>query len=416
MSKYQYSLSELANKLRIVYLPLPNSESVFVSLIGKIGRRAEAENEVGAAHFLEHLSFDGTMKRPTALDVSKFLEYYGGEYNGFTSAEVVKYYVKILPENASSAFDYLSDIFFNSQLKEIEKERKVIAQEASSNRDDPRSLLERTLLGSLYPNQAIGRTIFDEEENLGNINRDVLESYRSRNYIVRNFVLAVAGNIEEKKALSLAKEFFGDFPDGKEVVFEKAEIRKEKNLKIIQKDVVQSKLEIDFRGFESASFDRNAALVLAIILGRGMSSRLFHCLRNQEHLVYSVNSSHRSFSNTGYFCIRTFVSEENLQKSVNKIFEEIQKLLAQGITDEELQKAKNMLLSEFLFKMESIGNYTFSLGQYYLLNGKFKEILKEVEEIKSIGKDEVMRVAEYVFSDSPKVTAITKSLKNLEIP
>ena len=415
MEKYQCFPFKLSNGLKILYLPIKTSESVFVSLIGKVGRRAEEGSEVGAAHFLEHLFFDGTKKRPNALQLSQFLEYYGGEHNGFTSAEVVEYFVKILPDKAEVAFDYLSDTFFNSLLKEIEKERKVIVQEAAANRDNPAEVLRRLSLTNLYPGQPIGRTIFDEEPNLKNINEALLRGYMDRSCVAENFVLSIAGNINRDKAISLAEKYFTNFKKGKEIFFEKARIREKGAIEITRKDLTQAKLSINFRGFEMNSYEGIVAQLLSTIIGGGMSSRLFNKLRNEEHLVYAVRSFHHQFSDTGYFSVQTFVAEDNLQRATNEIFVEIRKLLDYGITDEELEKAKNVFLTDFLFRMEKINSYVSFFNSQFLLKGKIKGVEERIKEVKRTTKENILEIAKFIFSDKPKVNVLTKSLEKLEI-
>src|SRR3990167_8518392 len=127
MNKYPYSVIELSNKLRLLHVPSTTAESVAVTIIGKVGRRAELPAEVGSAHFLEHLLFDGTKRYPTETALAKFLGDSGGRCNGSTGSETVDYWVKTIVDKTEVAFDYLSDIFFNSLLEEIDKERKVIA-------------------------------------------------------------------------------------------------------------------------------------------------------------------------------------------------------------------------------------------------------------------------------------------------
>ena len=201
MEQNDFTQTTFKNGLRTLIVTDKTSPYVFISLLGKIGRRAEKGEEVGAAHFLEHLFFDGTKKRPSALEVNKFIEDNGGRKNGLTSQETVQYFVKILPSKAEVGAEYLSDIFLNSLLTEIEKERKVITQEAIMKRDDPSDFLQRLRYKTLYPNQTIGQTIFDEQLNLPNITKELLIAYKSRAYNTNNFILFISGNISQLHAL-----------------------------------------------------------------------------------------------------------------------------------------------------------------------------------------------------------------------
>lgn len=413
MNPYRYSKLELPNKLRVLFLPLENSESVFVSLVGKAGRRVEAENEIGSAHFLEHLFFDGTKNRPNAFEINKYLEYHGGQTNGFTGQETVEYYVKVLPHKAEIGFDFLSDIFFNSLLEAIEKERKVIYQEMAFRKDNPKDLLLRLRLKTLYPNQSMGRTIFDEEKNSMNIDRNVLGSYLKRNYVAENFILAVAGKIKELDVRRLTQKYFANFRNGKENVFEESKINDNQSFDITNRDFSQSKLSISFRGYPLNSPESSAMALMNYILGIGFSSRLNNRLRNDLHLVYSIGSYNAQFSDTGFVYIETSVSEENLVKTVEEIFKEIRLTIEGSVSDEELQKAKNMYLSDTLFNLEEIDNYTRFLSYQLLLKNEIKDIETKIREINSVQKSDIKNVAEYIFSDKPKINILTKKLKEL---
>ena len=416
MSKYQFSQFILKNNLTVLYLPIDSSESVLVSMVGKVGRRAENDQEIGAAHFLEHLFFDGTNSRPTSFEVNKYLEEYGGEHNGFTGSEGVEYYVKILADKAEIAFNFLSDIFLNSLLQEIEKERKVIGQEVAAKKDNPIDILQRVSLSNLYPNQSIGRNIFDEESNLTNMSQDILKEYLKRTYVAENFILAIAGNISLEDATKLATQYFEQVKNGKEVIFEPSHVRDELNVVITKKDFTQSKLAINFRGFPINSHESTVAELLAIIMGKGWSSRLFERLRSQQQLVYSIHTYQRKFSDSGYFVIRTFIDESNVQQAVDVIFEEIDKFLKDGISDKELEKAKNTYLSNFLFSLDDLYNYTSYFSSQLLLKKEIKSVEEVKTEVNSITKDEILKIGNQIFSDKPKVNLLTKNLNNLTVP
>lgn len=413
-STESYVLSKLSNGLELLYIPMPQAKSVFISLTGKVGRRVELDSEVGAAHFLEHLFFDGTKKRPSALEISLFIEEAGAARNATTSSEIVDYFVKIIPENATAGFDFLSDIFQNSLLEEIEKERKVIAQEAVTNRDDPFRTLVRNQISTLYPGQSFGRTIFDEEANLPNINKKVLQEYLKRTYVADNFLLCVAGNIGRKEAEKLSEEYFASISNGQEVVPEPVKFNKQKTIDIQNKDVKQSKLAIGFEAYPLNHKMSMAASLLSVIAGGGQSSRLYDRLRNKSHAVYSVFSRNRQSSDTGCFLIFTFMNEENLQRACDEIVEELRRLLKEGIREGELRKAKNILLSSLLFSSENVVNLADSYTNQYLLSGKIKAVEQKTREIEQVTESEVLEAAKAIFSDQPKVNVITPTAKSLE--
>jgi len=415
MKKYEYFEHTLSNKLRVLYLPLPESPAVYISLTGKVGRRAELDNEVGCAHFLEHLFFDGTTKRSSAFELSNFIEGYGGRMNGSTGTETVQYWVKLLYEHAEVGFENLSDIFFNSLLAEIEKEKKVITQEVKMNKDNPGNQLRRLIQSTLYPNQAVGRTLFDEEPNIPNMTREVLVDYYNRVYVSRNFILTIAGNIDRENAFLLAEKYFGQFRDGEEVLFGTAKIETKETISIVNDDLKQSKLGISYRGYPDGSNEEKFVKLLNIILGQGLSSRLADRIRNELHLAYSAGSQVHCSSDYGSLSINTSIDESNVQQTIDEIFKVIDKLIKDGVTDVEIEKAKNKLLAQILFDLENIDYYASYFAGQLLLRGKIEGVDEYLSKIKSASKEDLMRVANYIFSDAPKVNLLTKTLKKVDL-
>ena len=388
-----------------------DAESVVVNLMGKVGRRTELDNEVGSAHFLEHLFFDGTKNFPNETELKKFLENHGGNFNCSTGTENVEYWVKMTTKKAEVAFQFLSDIFFNSLLEEssIEKEKMVIAQEASGKRDIPGDLMGRIKWSSLYPDQAFGRTIFDEEANLPNMNASMLRGYMKRNYTKGNFVLAVSGNISEAKAIQLGNRYFSPFMGGEEAIFEPARFVNSGYVKILNKDFAQSCLAVSFRGLPT--FDERYRQIdfLSTILGNSSSSRLEQKLRHERHLVYSVWSSLDGGVDTGCLSIGTRIKEENLQQALDLIFVELKRLAEEDITGEELTRARNITLSSYLFYVERVHSRATAMAEELLLNKKIKSIEEDIAAIKAVTKSDIREMAHYVFSDQPKINIITKN-------
>ena len=411
MAKYPHSQITLDNGLRLLYVPSMDAESVVVSSMGKVGRRTELDSEVGSAHFLEHLFFDGTKSLPNETELKKFLENHGGNFNGSTGTEDVEYWAKMTTEKAEVAFQFLSDIFFNSLLEDssIEKEKMVIAQEASGKRDTPGDLMGRIKWSGLYPDQAFGRTIFDEEANLPNMNAGMLRGYMERNYVKENFVLAVSGNISEAKAIQLGNKYFGPFASGRETIFEPARFVNSGYVKILNKDFNQSCLAVSFRGLPT--FDERYRQIdfLSVILGDSSSSRLEQKLRHEQHLVYSVWSSLDGGVDTGCLSISTRIKEENLQRALDLIFVELKRLTEEDITDEELTRARNIALSGYLFYVEKVHSRATAMAEELLLNKKIKSIEEDVAAIKAVTKSDIREMARYVFFDQPKINIITKN-------
>lgn len=418
MSHPSYMLSELPNGLRYLFVPVAGVPAVYISIMGTVGRRAELDDEVGAAHFLEHVFFDGTPRRPSALAVSQYIDELGGIKNGSTGQELVSYHVKLLDEHLEAGIDIVSDIFLNALMEQsaIDKERLVIAQEAATARDDPMGILFRKRLAALYPSQRVGRTVFDEDVNLPNINWDVLRRYMDRNYHAGNFLLCIAGKADAIQARQLAQQYFGNFRPGTRLVFEPARFHQQRTVTIDIKDVVQSKLALSFEGFAINDPHATAADLLATMLGSGLSSRLGNRLRNELHLAYHVSSNSINLSDTGFFSIVTLVDEAKVQQTTTEIIAQIQLLLNAGVAEGELEKAKNMLLSRLVFASENVAFVGNDYARQQLLAGKILDLTQQIAAIKGVTVQEIAEVAKLVFGHQPKLNLLTKSLQAVELP
>lgn len=411
-----YTLSTLPCGLRLLHIPNKHTAFTYIELHGKVGRRAELDTEVGAAHFLEHLFFDGTSKRPDAYSLSKYLQNHGATRNGVTSQENVRYYVKILADHSEVAFDFVSDIFLNSLLSELDKERKVIAQEAANKRDDPLEYMFRRTLSIMHPHQRLARTIFDEEENLAHITENTLRTYMKRNYVAENFILSVTGNISLQHAQELGQKYFADIKHGQEVTFEPAAIEPKKIVLLENRDLEQSKLAMSFAALPLGD-KRSAALwLMSIILGGGGSSRIYNKLRHDLHLVYSVYSGIDLYSDSGYFYIHAFVKEASLQLAVKELIFEINRFLHDGIDQNELQKSKEVALSRLFADAEEMDFRATYYAVQQLHTGNVQDIEARATAIRAVTIGDVMAVAKIVFADLPKVNVLTKTLKTLEVP
>ena len=415
--KYESSVIVLPSRLRLLHVPSASSETVTVALTGKVGRRAELPSEIGAAHFLEHLFFDGTAKRPNAAQLNQFLEDQGGVRNGNTGAELVNYFAKVLVDKAETAFEFIADIFFDSRLatEDIEKERKVIGHEASARRDNPSDLLPRTTLSTLYPGQAIGRTIYDEEANLPKMDRETLMGYMGRSYVRDNFILTVSGGISEAEATTLAGRYFDRFNAGSAVSFESPALQGGHFVNIVRKDFSQSCFAVSYRGIPWLDPRQAAVNLLAAVLGRSASSRLYQKLRHEHHLAYRLSSYPVSFSDVGHFTIAAYVKEEDIRRSLEVIFKEAKLLMEDGITSAELDRAKNICLSDLLFRMEDVHERASSLAGQLAANGRYQDIDEYIGKIKNVQREDVLDAARYIFSDEPKINILTKTPEGIDL-
>jgi len=411
----KYSIFTLANGLKVLLLPLKFSKFTYASLVGKAGHRSETGEEIGAAHFLEHLFFDGTKSRPNAYKITKFVDDAGGKFNGTTEPECVEYFVKIPYENVTIAFQHLSDIFLHSLLQEIDKEKKVIRQEALSHQDDPVLTLSHLRRKTLYPNQPLSRSIITDLANLDNIDQPTILNFKNRCYNSNNFFLCVSGKFDSKEIKSLSEHYFSSLPTGQEVNYDQAVVDLNKTVTIHHMDVNQAKLSISFKAFPIYTDEVNHLNLLSTIISRTQSSRLYRLLRHKNHLVYSVGCHQSTFSDTGYVSITLFLDESNISKAVEIIQKELTNLLHEDISVEELEKAKNIAISSIYNSQENLESYTRYYSRQFLLHRPIVDFDELQEKINKITVADLHNIAKEVFSGQPKVTLISRNLDHVDI-
>lgn len=411
----KYSIFTLSNGLKVLLLPLGFSKFTYVSLVGKAGHRSETNQEVGAAHFLEHLFFDGTKSKPNSYELIKFVDDAGGKFNGVTEPECVEYFVKIHYENVQIAFQHLSDIFLNSLLQEIDKEKKVIRQEALSHQDDPVLTLSHFRRNTIYPNQPLGRSIITDQENINTINQPLIINYKNKCYNANNFILCIAGKFDTDEVKSLSDKYFSSFPSGQEQNFAQAVLSPNKTINIHHMDVTQAKLSISFKAFPIFTDETNHLSLLSTIISGSQSSRLYWLLRHQNHLVYSVGCNQSAFSDTGYVSLTPFLDEVNVPQAIDIILKELNKLKLEGVSVKELQKAQNIAISNVYASQENLESYTRYYSRQFLFHRPIVDFDNLLEKIKQTTQDDLSKIIQIVFSDQPKVTLISKTLDDIAI-
>jgi predicted Zn-dependent peptidase len=415
--KYSYTINTLKNGLRVLHIPNHSSSAVYVSFTGMAGYRAETESEYGVAHFLEHLMLDGTLRFPSAYKINEYLENYGALHNAMTSNETVEYFVKILPKYSEIAFDFISDIILNSLLDEVEKEKKVVKEETSLKADRPEAILYRQEIKTIFPRGSINHNLLEAETNLNSIDRNILKTFLKTHYNSSNFILVVSGDISLPETIKLAEKYFSVIPQGRIYKYDQAVFNPKETIDIFHHPLSQSRLVISYKGFPENSPESDIAALFAHILGgsNSQTSRLFNQLRHQNHLVYSANSYHNTYSDIGHFEICVNAQEDNIQKSLDTVFEELKKVLDHSINQTEIDKAKKSLLSKYFFSADGPANIAGEYSYQLLASQKIVTPVQYEDIINSITANQLLKIAHKIFSDPPKINLITPKLDNLKI-
>jgi predicted Zn-dependent peptidase len=294
MNTSKFEKLVLDNGLRVILTHLPAFRSVTMIVLCGAGSRYETKNTNGVSHFLEHMFFKGTNKRPTASDISHALDEIGADYNAFTGKETTGYHIKAASQHLPLISDMLSDMLWNSKFDEaeIEKERGVIIEEINLYEDTPMRRVAEIYEQLLWEGQPLGWDIGGRKEVIRSIQKKDFMDYINLRYSPGNIVVSIAGDFEKDDALKNLKQSFGAAKDhqvsGHSAVVEN---QNKPQLKVIYKKTDQAHLVLGFRGFHIGHTDRYNASVLATILGGGMSSRLFLNVREKRGLAYYVNAA-----------------------------------------------------------------------------------------------------------------------------
>ncbi len=411
-----YKKIKLKSGLRVILVPMTETQTVTAQILVETGSKYETKNISGISHFLEHMVFKGTKKRPISKMAMEEIESVGGMSNAFTSKEQTGYYVKTPSKHWKLALDVVSDIFLNPLIpaKEIEKERGVILQEESMYQDIPVRYVWDVFEELLYGDQPAGWNILGNQETIRSISRKDLVEYFKKYYSLNSAVLILAGNFDEKEALVEIEKIFksskknGRKKSKKKVVEKQSEAR----LKIHFKETDQTHLLMGFRACNMFSEDRFAAVVAGTVLGGNMSSRLFDLLREKHGLTYYVDAASDQMTDTGYFFARAGVEHDNLEKVIGLVLEEMKSLKNKKVLKKELKNAKEYLKGTMTMSLESSSAVASFLGNQELFRGKLRQPKELFTEIDKVTADDIMKIAKKYMINQNLNLAIVGPHKN----
>ena len=395
-----YKKTTLKNGLRIITVPMKNTQAVTVLVLVGTGSKYETEEINGISHFLEHMFFKGTKKRPNKLAIAETLDRVGGIYNAFTGKEYTGYFAKVDFRHFDLALDWVSDIFLNSKIpkEEIEKERGVIIEEINMYLDTPMAYIGDLWEKLLYGNQPAGWLTLGRKETVKKLKRQQFLDYLKKHYTAPNTIVCVAGNIDRKSAENKIKRYFKNIravlPKPKLKVVEK---QTQPGCLVYFKETDQTHLCLGVRGYDLFSPKKYAQAVLATILGGSMSSRLFLSIREERGLAYYIKTSTETYTDTGYLVTSAGLRNQKVGEAISLILEEYKQIREKGVSQKELQKAKDYLKGTLSLSLESSDAQASFYTSQELLAGKILTPEQECQNIDQVSRDDIIRVAREIF-------------------
>ncbi len=409
------SKKKLKNGLRVITVPMKDNPTATVLVLVETGSKYETKKINGISHFLEHMCFKGTVKRPKAIDISKELDALGSQYNAFTGQEYTGYYAKSDARHFKQIFDVVSDVYLNSTFPdpEIQKEKGVIIEEINMYEDMPNRHVQDLMMKLLYGDQPAGWNIAGEKENVLNMKRDDFVKYKNAHYLPEATVIVVAGQVTESEVLKEAQRVFGKIVSGKkEKKLKVKESQSKPQILIKYKKTDQTHFVLGVRSFDLFSKKNPALSVLGGVLGGGMSSRLFQKLREEMGVGYYVRAYNDVYTDHGFFQISAGVDNKRLEEVIKAVLEECKKLKAELVSEDELNKVKECLIGNMKLSLESTDDIANFYGGQELLKREIFNADEKAKEIRKVTSLEIKALANAILKESSLNMAIIGPFKN----
>ena len=411
----KFSKKVLKNGLRVITIPMKDNPTATVLVLVEAGSKYEEKKVNGISHFLEHMCFKGTTKRPKAIDISKELDALGSQYNAFTAQEYTGYYAKSDAKHFSQIFDVVSDIYLNSTFPETEmqKEKGVIIEEINMYEDMPQRHVQDLVMKLLYGDTPAGWNIAGEKKNILNMKRDDFVTYKKAHYLPEATVLVVAGQVTEKQVMREVNKIFRNIKRGKKVGKVKTkELQKKSEILVSFKKTDQTHFVLGVRSLDLFSKKSAILSVLGGVLGGGMSSRLFQKLREEMGVGYYVRAYNDAYTDHGFFQISAGVDNKRIKEVIKAVLNECNKLKNEKVGEEELNKVKECLIGNMKLSLESSDDIANFHGGQELLKREIKNAEEKAEEVRHVTALQIQNLAKDIFQNNKLNLALIGPFKD----
>jgi predicted Zn-dependent peptidase len=378
----------------------------------------EDDQEVGVAHFLEHIVFDGTKKYPTERALAQLVDEKGGFRNGLTNKETVEYVVKVLKEDLDSALEYLSQIVVYPLITDesLVKEKRIVEQEINRFKSDPEKLAHRLIYSALFPGTRLGGFNTGDVEDVKRIKREDILNYLRRTHCAANAILVVCGDVSEEKLKRLVEKYFSEMYAGEKLLPISVDVKPSEDAIINnQPNAKQAFLTLGFQGFPVGSRYRYAADLIAKVMHSGKTARLTYEIREKRAMAYIVNGSNNSRRNSGEYLIRVGLSNDQIPLCLGVIRDELNKITNELIDKDETSKALAFIKANATFAFENSLSEASYYSEKWCLTGGIESMEKELEKYKEIADDPefIRETARKLFSSKPAILVIGSGITSV---
>jgi predicted Zn-dependent peptidase len=410
----KFTQKKLKNGIKVMLAPMKDSLSTTVFVMVHTGSKYETKGNNGISHFLEHMCFKGTQKRPTAMDISKALDEIGSQYNAFTSQEFTGYFAKAHPKNIDVLIDVISDIYLNPTFdpKELQKEKGVIIEEINMYEDMPHKQVENVFAQAMYGDQPAGWSIIGSKENVKKMDEHDLRKYWQSHYVASATTVLVSGSFDTRTITKkLQKAFAGISRSAKAKKRLVVEPQNRPKILLKYRKTDQAHVSLGVRSFAGKHKMSAALKVLDAVLGGGMSSRLFQKIREEMGVGYYLRTVIDEYTDHGYFSISLGLDSSRFVEVVKAILNECSKLTTELISKTELEKAKEYLIGNTILSLESSD----SMAEYFAIQDITGEEITTPEglirKIRKVTREDVRKIAREIFSNDRLVLSAVGPIK-----
>lgn len=406
---------KLSNGLTMIAIPMKDSPTVTVLTMVSTGSEYEREKESGISHFLEHMCFKGTTKRPRSIDMSLELDTMGAQNNAFTSFEYTGYYAKAHPKHTEKLIDIISDLYLNPTfpVAELEKEKGVIIEEMNMYADLPQRKVHEVFDELLYGNTPAGRSILGAKEVIKGATQKDFIKYRAQHYVSKATTVIVSGAISETDVFSQISKAFKDIKNTPKRKKEKVRTPvKGPRIALQHKATDQTHMVIGFPTFKVTDKRNTTLSVLNTILGEGMSSRLFQKLREDMGVCYYARSGSSEATDHGEFMVSAGIDPNRVPEVITAILEEFTKLKTVLVTPQELAKAKEYYAGNMAMALESSDAVAHFVGDQALNHKKIQTPEVIEKKLRAVTAKQIQALAQEIFTSEKLYLAIVGNIKD----
>jgi len=417
-----YIKKTLPNGVRLMLVPLQENQTVTVMVLAETGSEYENKKNNGISHFLEHLCFKGTTKRPSSKIINYELDALGSQSNAFTSSEYTGFYAKAQAKHVFKIIDIVSDIYLHSTFpdEELQKEKGVVIEEINMYEDQPQQKVWEVLGANMFDGQPAGRSILGTKNTVSSFTREDLLKYHKAHYVPEATLVVVSGKFDVDEVVKDIEEKFV-FEDVSKKESKVAVLAEQKETKVVlhEKMSDQTHLVLAFRSFDTYDKRNTAVGLLSTIFGGGMSSRLFSKMREELGICYYIRSGNSTSTDHGEFFISAGVSNVRLKEAVRGIVEEIKKIAGEKVDEVELRKAKDYRTGNLYLGLESSDDFSDFYGSQEINHKEIVTPEEVVKRIEAVTAEEIQALAKEIFVPSRATLALvgpatdTEKLKSL---